>query len=82
MQVLSNKPKLDATRLNLLSHAFDRVIKDFYKNPENERAFQKWKSKKENGDSVKSIQDYGANSNRDRAIEKQSLRQTRKESGE
>lgn len=55
MQVLSNKPKLDATRLNLLSHAFDRVIKDFYKNPENERAFQKWKSKKENGDSVKSI---------------------------
>ena len=47
MQVLSNRPKLDATRLNLLARSFDRTIKEFYKNPENERAFQKWKSKKE-----------------------------------
>lgn len=47
MKILTNKLKPNPTQIYLISRALDKTIKEFYKNPDNERAFLEWKSKKE-----------------------------------
>lgn len=47
MKVLTNELKPDATRIYLFARAMDDVIKDFYKNPDNVAAFEKWKANRD-----------------------------------
>lgn len=47
MQVKSNYPKLNSTQNYLVSRALDRTMRGFYKNKENQKAFEEWKKKKE-----------------------------------
>ena len=44
MQVLTNKLKPSPTQIYLLARALDENIKEFYKDQENEKAFQNWMS--------------------------------------
>ena len=47
MQVSTNELKPNPTQLYLIARALDGDIKDFFKDPANEKAFEEWKSKKE-----------------------------------
>ena len=47
MEVLTNTLKPNPTQLYLIARALDGDIKNFFKDPLNEAAFEEWKSKKE-----------------------------------
>lgn len=47
MEVTTNELKPNPTQLNLIARAFNHDIKEFFRDPANERAFEEWKSKKE-----------------------------------
>ena len=47
MQAKSNNPKLTPIQTYLVARAFNESMKEFYKDPENQKKFEEWKSKKE-----------------------------------
>ena len=47
MKIFTNKLKPNPTQLYLIARALDGDIKNFFKDPVNEAAFEEWKSKKE-----------------------------------
>jgi len=47
MKIATNELKPDSLSIYLIARALDEDIKEFFENPENEKKFQEWKSKKE-----------------------------------
>ena len=47
MEVSTNTLKPNPTQLYLIARALDGDIKNFFKDPANEAAFEEWKSKQE-----------------------------------
>lgn len=47
LKIYTNELKPDETLIYLFARAIDDEIKAFYKNPQNEAAFEEWKAKRE-----------------------------------
>lgn len=63
MQAESNTPKLNPTQLYLTARALNDSMKEFYKDPKNKKAFEKWRRKKRK--EAQSGQDNGTDSSGD-----------------
>lgn len=51
MQIVSNKLKPSSTSIYLISRAFDRTMREFYKDSKNKEAFEKWKKERRKNES-------------------------------